>query len=86
MATDSKIKVRKNRCTSESLHIPLGATAKVINPTAIAANLTAEYASQGVTFFASNISEWIAQSGDAVIGKFSFQVADATPSSVFTFP
>jgi hypothetical protein len=64
----------------------LAAAAAAIDPTAVAANLTQEYASEGLTFTASNISDWIAQSGDGVIGKFAFQVADATLSSVFTFP
>jgi hypothetical protein len=60
--------------------------AKAVNPAAVAVNLTQYYASPGLTFTAANISEWIAQSGDGVIGKFAFQVPDATPSTVFTFP
>ena len=72
--------------TNPATKAALIASADAVNPTAVAANLTTEYASAGVSFTASNISEWIAQSGDGVIGKFSFQVPDATPSSVFTFP
>jgi uncharacterized protein YjdB len=72
--------------TNAATKAALIAAAKAINPTAIAANLTAEYASAGVTFSAAKITEWIAQSGDGVIGKFAFQVPDATPTSVFTFP
>lgn len=64
----------------------LVAAAEAINPAAVAANLTQEYASEGLTFTASNISDWIAQSGDGVIGKFAFQVPDASPSTIFTFP
>jgi Bacterial Ig-like domain (group 2)/Galactose oxidase, central domain/Kelch motif len=64
----------------------LVAAAGAINPASIAANLTQEYSSEGLTFTASNISDWIAQSGDGVIGKFAFQVPDATPSTIFTFP
>jgi hypothetical protein len=64
----------------------LVASAKAIDPAAVAANLTAYYASEGVTFAAADITEWIAQSGDAVIGRFAFQVPDATPSTIFTFP
>jgi hypothetical protein len=72
--------------TNPATKAALIASAEAVNPTAVAANLTTEYASAGVAFTASNISEWIAQSGDGVIGKFSFQVPDATPSSAFTFP
>jgi hypothetical protein len=64
----------------------LVAAAAAINPAAIASNLTQEYASEGLTFTASNISDWIAQSSDGVIGKFIFVVPDVTPSSVFSFP
>jgi Bacterial Ig-like domain (group 2)/Galactose oxidase, central domain/Kelch motif len=72
--------------TNPATKAALVAAAKAVNPTAVAANLTADYASDGVTFTASNISDWISQAGDGVIGKFAFQVADATPSSVFSFP
>jgi hypothetical protein len=72
--------------TNPATKAELAAAAKSINPMEVAANLTAVYASDGVTFTASNISDWIAQAGDGVIGKFAFQVVDATPSSVFTFP
>jgi N-acetylneuraminic acid mutarotase len=64
----------------------LVAAAKAINPVTVASNLTQYYATPGLTFTAANISEWIAQSGDGVIGKFTFQVPDAAPSSIFTFP
>jgi N-acetylneuraminic acid mutarotase len=64
----------------------LAAAAAGINPASVAAHLTQEYISEGLTFTASDISGWIAQSGDGVIGRFAFQVADATPSSVFSFP
>ncbi len=64
----------------------LVAAAEAINPASVATNLTQKYAPEGLTFTASNISDWIAASGDGVIGKFSFQVPDATPSTIFTFP
>jgi hypothetical protein len=64
----------------------LAAAAASLNAASVAANLTREYASAGLTFAASDISDWIAQSGDGVIGKFVFQVPDATPSTIFTFP
>jgi N-acetylneuraminic acid mutarotase len=72
--------------TNPSTTAALTAAAEAINPTAVAANLTQKYASAGLIFTAANISEWVAQSGDGVIGKFVFEMADATPSSVFTFP
>jgi hypothetical protein len=64
----------------------LVAAAEGINLATVATNLTQDYASAGVTFAASDISQWIAQSGDGVIGKFAYQVPDATPSTIFTFP
>lgn len=64
----------------------LVAAAEGINAATVAANLTQEYASEGLTFSASDISDWIARTGDGVIGKFAFQVPDATPSTNFTFP
>jgi Bacterial Ig-like domain (group 2)/Putative Ig domain len=64
----------------------LVAAAKGINPTTVAANLTQYYASQKVIFTATNISDWIAQSGDGVIGRDAFLVPDATPSTVLTLP
>jgi hypothetical protein len=64
----------------------LVAAAKGLDPTTVAANLTQYYASQGLTFAATNISDWIAQSGDGVIGRDAFLVPDATPSTAFTFP
>src|SRR5215469_4341663 len=51
----------------------LVAAAKAINSDAVAANLTQYYTTSGVSFTAADISEWIAQSGDGVIGKFAFQ-------------
>jgi hypothetical protein len=72
--------------TNPATTATLVAAAKGINPATVAANLTQYYASQGLTFTAANISEWIAQSGDGVIGKYAFLVPDAAPSTVFTFP
>jgi hypothetical protein len=72
--------------TNPTTTAALVTAAKAINPAAVAANLTQYYATPGLTFTAANISEWIAQSGDGIIGKFAFQVPDATPSTVFTFP
>jgi hypothetical protein len=72
--------------TNSATTAALVAAAEAINPATVAANLTQEYASEGLTFTSANISAWIAQSGDGVIGKFAFQVPDATPSTIFTFP
>jgi hypothetical protein len=72
--------------TNAATTTALLAAAKGMDPSAIAANLTQFYASDGLTFTASDISDWIAQSGDGVVGRFAFLVSDATPSTAFTFP
>jgi hypothetical protein len=72
--------------TNAATTAALSAAAKGINPTTVATNLTQYYASQGLTFTPTNISDWIAQSGDGVIGRDAFSVPDATPSTAFTFP
>jgi N-acetylneuraminic acid mutarotase len=64
----------------------LAAAAQAINPAVIASNLTQKYSSVGATFTAADISDWIDQDGDGLIGKFKFQVRLATSSSVFIFP
>jgi uncharacterized protein YjdB len=72
--------------TNSATAATLTASAKALNPTAIAANLTQEYASLGVTFSAADISSWIDQDGDGLVGKFKFQVPDAAQTSSFSFP
>ena len=72
--------------TSAATKSAVTSGSKNVNPVAVAANLTQAYSSLGVSFTPTNISDWIDQDGDGVIGKFKFQVPDATPSSVFTFP
>ena len=74
------------KLTVAAIRNTLAAAAQAVNPAVVAANLTQKYTSLGVTFTAANISDWIDQNGDGVVGAFKFQVADATPSSVFTFP
>ena len=72
--------------TSAATQSALAAAAKAINPALVAANLTQKYASVGGSFTTANISDWIDQNGDGVIGRFIFQLTEATPSSVFSFP
>lgn len=72
--------------TNTATNAALAAAAKALDPATIAANLTQEYASKGLTFTTAQISDWIDQDGDGVVGKFEFQVPGATASSVFTFP
>jgi hypothetical protein len=72
--------------TSAATKIALVAAAKAVNATAVAANLTQYYSSVGVAFTANDITDWIDQDGDGVIGKFKFQVPGATASSSFAFP
>jgi len=64
----------------------LATSAQSINPATIAGNLSQEYVSVGVTFTATDLSNWIDQNGDGLIGLFRFPVRLATPASVFTFP
>jgi hypothetical protein len=72
--------------TSPATKAVLAASAKALDPNAVAANLTARYSSAGVTFTASDITDWIDTDGDGVVGKFKFQVDDATQTSQFSFP
>jgi N-acetylneuraminic acid mutarotase len=72
--------------TNPTTAAALVTAAEGISPTTVAANLTKFYAAEGLTFTAADVTQWIAQSGDGVIGKFAFSVPDATPSTVFTFP
>jgi Bacterial Ig-like domain (group 2)/Putative Ig domain/Galactose oxidase, central domain/Kelch motif len=72
--------------TVSSTKTALAAASKSVNATTVATNLTQYYSSDGITFSAADITDWIDQDGDGVVGKFKFQVADATPSSTFAFP
>jgi N-acetylneuraminic acid mutarotase len=64
----------------------LATSEQSINPATVAGNLSQEYASVGVTFTATDLSNWIDQNGDGLIGLFRFPVRLATPASTFTFP
>src|SRR5215469_6713863 len=72
--------------TSAATKSALMSASKNVDPAAVAANLRQTYSSLGVSFTPTDISGWIDQDGDGVIGRFKFQVPDATPSSVFTLP
>jgi N-acetylneuraminic acid mutarotase len=64
----------------------LAAAAKAVNPVTIAAHFNQRYASLGVKFTATDITDWIDQDGDGIVGKFKFQVPDAAPSTSFDLP
>jgi len=64
----------------------LANAAQHINPAVVATNLSAKYSAIGVSFSAAGISGWIDQDGDGMVGTFEYQVPDATPTSIFTFP
>jgi len=72
--------------TNPATKAALAASAATLNPSVVAANLTARYASLGVAFNASDLAPWIDSDGDGVIGKFEFSVPDATPATLFTLP
>jgi N-acetylneuraminic acid mutarotase len=75
------------RITNTATAATLAASAKALNPSAVASNLNAKYASAGgVSFTTADISNWLDQSGSGIVGKFQFQVAGATQASSFTFP
>ena len=61
------------------------ASAKSLDPASVAANINQKYASLGVNVAAGDISDWIDQDGDGVVGKFKYQVPNATATSTFTF-
>jgi len=52
----------------------------------IAANLTAEYASEAISFSATNITDWVDQDGDGLTGRFKFNAPRSPQASTFTFP
>jgi hypothetical protein len=72
--------------TEPATKAALVGASKSVDPVAVAANLSQAYSSVGVSFAPTDISDWIDRDGDGVIGKFKFQVPDASPSSSFTLP
>ncbi len=57
-----------------------------INPTIVASNLTSKYSSAGLSFLPTDISNWLDQDGDNLIGKFKFQVVQAPAGTPYIFP
>jgi hypothetical protein len=60
-----------------------------INPTTVAANLTTEYKAVSASLYSSgDISDWLDQDGDHVIGKYKFKAiqAAANLTTANTFP
>jgi N-acetylneuraminic acid mutarotase len=64
----------------------LAASAKALDPAAVAANLTSRYSSSGVSFTATDIANWIDSRGDGVVGVAGFRVPYAGPSTSFALP
>ena len=60
------------------------AAGKNLNPTQVAANLTNAYSSLGVAYTAADISNWIDQDGDGLIGKYKYAVANPAASTPYT--
>jgi hypothetical protein len=57
-----------------------------INAATVAANLTTEYSTAGTLFYPTDISDWLDQDGDHVIGKFKFNAAQAAVGTAYQFP
>jgi hypothetical protein len=72
--------------TNQTTATALAASAKALNDYGVASNLSTKYASSGATFTAMDINNWLDRDGDGVVGKFEFQLRNATPTSTFTFP
>ena len=72
--------------TNQTTIAALASAASTLNCAAVAANLNQRYAQLGVTFTADDLAAWIDQNGDGLVGKFEFQVADASASSIFSVP
>lgn len=64
----------------------IATASKAVNPVLVAQNLSFRYRSLGVTFSTSDISAYIDQDGDGIIGKYKFVTNGATPSTNYTSP
>ena len=71
---------------SPATRATLQASAQMLNAAAVAANLSQKYSSVGATYSATDISNWIDDDADGVIGKYEFQILNASPSTAFTIP
>jgi hypothetical protein len=74
------------KLTNSSTMTALSTAAQSLDPSIISSNLTQQYASVGITFAPSDISDWIDQDGDNLVGHFKFAITNATESSSFSFP
>jgi N-acetylneuraminic acid mutarotase len=72
--------------TMPATRTALTTAAAGLNPGAVAANLTQKYSSAGTSFSASDIGQWIDVDAAGVVGRFKFQVTNATSASSFAFP
>lgn len=72
--------------TNPATKAALTVASQAVNPLQVAANLTTKYSSDGVTFTASALADWIDQNGIGIVGRFTFQVTHATSASSFTLP
>src|SRR5579872_1961183 len=72
--------------TNSATTATLVASAKALDPAAVAANLTQQYSAAGISFTPAQISSWIDQDGDGLVGEVKFRVLQATPTSNFAFP
>lgn len=72
--------------TSAATNTALSNGAKGVNTVIVASNLTAKYSLLGLTFLPTDISNWLDQDGDGVIGKFKFQGVQIPAATPYTFP
>jgi len=72
--------------TSSATMATLRSSARTLDPTAVAQFLNQKYASTGLTYTAADISNWLDQDGDGLIGRHEFRVSQASQSSAFTVP
>lgn len=57
-----------------------------VNPATVASNLTSKYSTVGTSFLPADISNWLDQDNDGVIGKFKFHAVQAVAGKSYTFP
>lgn len=64
----------------------IATASKAVNPMAVAQNLSIRYRGVGITFVTTDISDYLDQQGDGIIGKYKFVTSGATPSTLYTSP